>query len=125
MELELHSLTARCTGSIQGLLIITTPWIRLVLLEYDFGLLLLWLLDQTALTVDDYVLKVTNALAEAGLESSNLIVGIDFTKSNEWTGSSNLSCFLLVWPNSCCCFIGFFSLYILCFVSTAHSNTCL
>ncbi|KAG6472680.1 E3 ubiquitin-protein ligase RGLG2-like [Zingiber officinale] len=30
--------------------------------------------------------QVTDALAEAGLESSNLIVGIDFTKSNEWTG---------------------------------------
>ncbi|KAH8501236.1 hypothetical protein H0E87_016164 [Populus deltoides] len=29
---------------------------------------------------------VTTALREAGLESSNLIVGIDFTKSNEWTG---------------------------------------
>ena len=39
----------------------------------------------------DVVLKstysqVTDALARAGLESSNLIVGIDFTKSNEWTG---------------------------------------
>lgn len=31
--------------------------------------------------------QVTDALAQAGLESSNLIVGIDFTKSNEWTGS--------------------------------------
>lgn len=31
--------------------------------------------------------QVTEALREAGLESSNLIVGIDFTKSNEWTGS--------------------------------------
>ncbi|CAN6676238.1 unnamed protein product [Malus baccata var. baccata] len=31
--------------------------------------------------------EVTSALAQAGLESSNLIVGIDFTKSNEWTGS--------------------------------------
>ncbi|KAJ9564210.1 hypothetical protein OSB04_000176 [Centaurea solstitialis] len=31
--------------------------------------------------------QVTEALAHAGLESSNLIVGIDFTKSNEWTGS--------------------------------------
>ncbi|TKY73571.1 E3 ubiquitin-protein ligase RGLG2 [Spatholobus suberectus] len=30
--------------------------------------------------------QVTDALASAGLESSNLIVGIDFTKSNEWTG---------------------------------------
>ncbi|XVF14005.1 hypothetical protein REPUB_Repub09cG0019300 [Reevesia pubescens] len=30
--------------------------------------------------------QVTEALANAGLESSNLIVGIDFTKSNEWTG---------------------------------------
>ncbi|XP_076885121.1 E3 ubiquitin-protein ligase RGLG2-like [Bidens hawaiensis] len=31
--------------------------------------------------------QVTEALTRAGLESSNLIVGIDFTKSNEWTGS--------------------------------------
>ncbi|ONK60981.1 uncharacterized protein A4U43_C08F24750 [Asparagus officinalis] len=30
--------------------------------------------------------QVTAALRESGLESSNLIVGIDFTKSNEWTG---------------------------------------
>lgn len=30
---------------------------------------------------------MTEALARAGLESSNLIVGIDFTKSNEWTGA--------------------------------------
>lgn len=30
--------------------------------------------------------EVTTALREAGLESSNLILGIDFTKSNEWTG---------------------------------------
>ncbi|KAH7681586.1 E3 ubiquitin-protein ligase RGLG protein [Dioscorea alata] len=37
---------------------------------------------------DDYqsLEQVTEALAHAGLESSNLIVGIDFTKSNEWTG---------------------------------------
>lgn len=32
------------------------------------------------------LVQVTDALARAGLESSNLIVGIDFTKSNEWTG---------------------------------------
>ncbi|KAL3721416.1 hypothetical protein ACJRO7_033847 [Eucalyptus globulus] len=30
--------------------------------------------------------QVTTALREAGLESSNLILGIDFTKSNEWSG---------------------------------------
>lgn len=31
-------------------------------------------------------IQVTEALRESGLESSNLILGIDFTKSNEWTG---------------------------------------
>ncbi|TKY73812.1 E3 ubiquitin-protein ligase RGLG1 [Spatholobus suberectus] len=30
--------------------------------------------------------QVVSDLREAGLESSNLILGIDFTKSNEWTG---------------------------------------
>ncbi|KAL3742383.1 hypothetical protein ACJRO7_017802 [Eucalyptus globulus] len=42
---------------------------------------------------DDYnsLEEVTNALAEAGLESSNLIVGIDFTKSNEWTGARSFN----------------------------------
>ncbi|RDX66189.1 E3 ubiquitin-protein ligase RGLG4, partial [Mucuna pruriens] len=30
---------------------------------------------------------VTTALRNEGLESSNLVLGIDFTKSNEWTGS--------------------------------------
>ncbi|KAJ0988191.1 hypothetical protein J5N97_006547 [Dioscorea zingiberensis] len=35
--------------------------------------------------------QVTDALAQAGLESSNLIVGIDFTKSNEWTGKSSFN----------------------------------
>ncbi|KAG0629266.1 hypothetical protein M758_1G089900 [Ceratodon purpureus] len=30
--------------------------------------------------------EALQALHEAGLETSNLIVGIDFTKSNEWTG---------------------------------------
>ncbi|XP_021771176.1 E3 ubiquitin-protein ligase RGLG2-like [Chenopodium quinoa] len=35
--------------------------------------------------------EVTQALARAGLESSNLIVGIDFTKSNEWTGKRSFN----------------------------------
>ncbi|KAH7532430.1 hypothetical protein FEM48_Zijuj04G0019000 [Ziziphus jujuba var. spinosa] len=35
--------------------------------------------------------QVTEALSRAGLESSNLIVGIDFTKSNEWTGSRSFN----------------------------------
>ncbi|KAJ3687494.1 hypothetical protein LUZ61_016658 [Rhynchospora tenuis] len=30
--------------------------------------------------------QVTESLAQAGLKSVNLIVGIDFTRSNEWTG---------------------------------------
>ncbi|XP_073136304.1 E3 ubiquitin-protein ligase RGLG2-like [Henckelia pumila] len=42
---------------------------------------------------DDYntVEQVTDALSRAGLESSNLIVGIDFTKSNEWTGARSFN----------------------------------
>ncbi|KAG6470109.1 hypothetical protein ZIOFF_071163 [Zingiber officinale] len=33
-----------------------------------------------------FVMQVTENLSNAGLESSNLIVSIDFTKSNEWAG---------------------------------------
>ncbi|XP_057415722.1 E3 ubiquitin-protein ligase RGLG5 isoform X2 [Lotus japonicus] len=42
---------------------------------------------------DDYhsLDEVTAALSHAGLESSNLIVGIDFTKSNEWTGKMSFN----------------------------------
>ncbi|XP_010524289.1 PREDICTED: E3 ubiquitin-protein ligase RGLG2-like isoform X2 [Tarenaya hassleriana] len=42
---------------------------------------------------DDYssLEQVTEALALAGLESSNLIVGVDFTKSNEWTGAKSFN----------------------------------
>ncbi|XAR73398.1 hypothetical protein NMG60_11007355 [Bertholletia excelsa] len=35
--------------------------------------------------------QVTEALRNAGLESSNLIVGIDFTKSNEWMGARSFN----------------------------------
>ncbi|KAM5586909.1 hypothetical protein ABKV19_005706 [Rosa sericea] len=35
--------------------------------------------------------QVTDALKKEGLESSNLIVGIDFTKSNEWTGKKSFN----------------------------------
>ncbi|XP_066359650.1 E3 ubiquitin-protein ligase RGLG2-like [Miscanthus floridulus] len=35
--------------------------------------------------------EVIEALAQAGLESSNLIIGIDFTKSNEWTGKKSFN----------------------------------
>ncbi|XP_019053698.1 PREDICTED: E3 ubiquitin-protein ligase RGLG2-like [Nelumbo nucifera] len=33
--------------------------------------------------------QVSSALRGSGLESSNLILGIDFTKSNEWTGKNS------------------------------------
>ncbi|KAK2407673.1 E3 ubiquitin-protein ligase RGLG4 [Trifolium repens] len=35
--------------------------------------------------------QVTSALRNEGLESSNLILGIDFTKSNEWTGRNSFN----------------------------------
>lgn len=37
------------------------------------------------------IYEVTSALNEAGLESANLIIGIDFTKSNEWTGKNSFN----------------------------------
>lgn len=39
------------------------------------------------------VTEVQMALRKAGLESSNLIIGIDYTKSNTWNGK-NVSDFL-------------------------------
>lgn len=33
--------------------------------------------------------EVTKAVRVAGLESSNLIIGVDFTKSNLWTGAQS------------------------------------
>lgn len=52
------------------------------------------------------LLQVTEALAQAGHEST-IIVGIDFTKSNEWTGYYNLRttslfiyCLIAVWCNA-------------------------
>ncbi|KAF3336325.1 hypothetical protein FCM35_KLT18911 [Carex littledalei] len=35
--------------------------------------------------------QVVEALQKANLESSNLIIGIDFTKSNEWTGPTSFA----------------------------------
>ncbi|KAG0469432.1 hypothetical protein HPP92_016132 [Vanilla planifolia] len=48
---------------------------------------------KTTLIADNFssLDQVTSALRESGLESSNLILGIDFTKSNEWTASKCLS----------------------------------
>lgn len=49
-----------------------------------------WNVEKKYSRIDDNysnIDQVTDALASAGLESSNLIVGIDFTKSNEWTGA--------------------------------------
>ncbi|KAK3413113.1 hypothetical protein EUGRSUZ_I01722 [Eucalyptus grandis] len=51
-------------------------------------------LDKRYSTIADgynSVEEVTEALARAGLESSNLLVGIDFTKSNEWTGAKSFN----------------------------------
>lgn len=44
--------------------------------------------NDPALAVDNYksLPEVQRALRRKGLESSNLIVGVDFTKSNAWTG---------------------------------------
>ena len=43
--------------------------------------------------IDNYksIKAVQQALRDAGLESSNLIVGIDFTKSNTWTGEKSFN----------------------------------
>ncbi|KAL9678107.1 hypothetical protein QQ045_015946 [Rhodiola kirilowii] len=44
-------------------------------------------IDDNFSTLDE----VINALREAGLESSNLILGIDFTQSNEWNGKRSFN----------------------------------
>ncbi|KAF2301725.1 hypothetical protein GH714_028798 [Hevea brasiliensis] len=62
-------------GSTPGLLMITKHWIRAPVTRLCCG----------------GRPKVTAALAQSGLESSNLIVGIDFTKSNEWTGARSFN----------------------------------
>ncbi|MCD7469741.1 E3 ubiquitin-protein ligase rglg3 [Datura stramonium] len=49
--------------------------------------------QQASYIADNYksLDEVITALREAGLESSNLILGVDFTKSNEWTGKSSFN----------------------------------
>ncbi|XP_078149151.1 E3 ubiquitin-protein ligase RGLG2-like [Carex rostrata] len=39
----------------------------------------------------DSMEQVTTELEKTGLESSNLIIGVDFTKSNEWTGKNSFN----------------------------------
>ncbi|PNX74251.1 E3 ubiquitin-protein ligase rglg2-like protein, partial [Trifolium pratense] len=49
--------------------------------------------DKYALIQDNFTSleQVIAALGKYGLESSNLILGIDFTKSNEWTGQNSFN----------------------------------
>ncbi|CAJ2657092.1 unnamed protein product [Trifolium pratense] len=49
--------------------------------------------DKYAFIPDNFTTlqQVTSALRKEGLESSNLILGIDFTKSNEWTGRNSFN----------------------------------
>ncbi|CAL9754042.1 unnamed protein product [Musa acuminata subsp. burmannicoides] len=49
--------------------------------------------QQPAFIADNFssLEEVISALRDAGLESSNLILGIDFTKSNDWTGSHSFN----------------------------------
>ncbi|KAB1221643.1 E3 ubiquitin-protein ligase RGLG2 [Morella rubra] len=55
--------------------------------KIEFTLLLPNCCHQACVVIFDNTFQVTQALYQAGLESSNLIVGVDFTKSNEWTGA--------------------------------------
>ncbi|XP_010251002.1 PREDICTED: E3 ubiquitin-protein ligase RGLG2-like isoform X3 [Nelumbo nucifera] len=50
--------------------------------------------------------EVTEALARAGLEYSNLIIGIDFTKSNEWTALTQDQGIFSFYPDERSC-VGF------------------
>lgn len=46
---------------------------------------------KTILDQYESIEEVQAGLRQAGLESSQMIIGIDFTKSNEWTGNSSFS----------------------------------
>ncbi|MBA0573773.1 hypothetical protein Golob_001030 [Gossypium lobatum] len=76
------------------------PSPTLTLVQISSSLLLYFLSNLTATAVFTLTAgkrtahpnsPVTQALREAGLESSNLILGIDFTKSNEWTGKASFN----------------------------------
>ncbi|XP_064966010.1 E3 ubiquitin-protein ligase RGLG3-like isoform X2 [Musa acuminata AAA Group] len=54
--------------------------------------------QQPAFIADNFssLEEVISALRDAGLESSNLILGIDFTKSNDWTVQRGDHCYLTI-----------------------------
>lgn len=62
-------------------------------IQHHYGKKKLSTKEKYALIPDNFTTleQVTSALRSEGLESSNLILGIDFTKSNEWTGRSSFN----------------------------------